>query len=103
MVAAQTRGLIKDPHPVNLDCAIRRQARLSLATEPEEAQLEAAHVSKFPYESKCSLLSLVAHGLDLLGRGLHHIVAGRALDSVLVRIVIDDRQRAAEVVKWRRR
>jgi len=38
-----------------------------------------------------------------LGRGLHQVVAGRTLHSVLVRIVVDDRMLAAEIIERRRR
>src|SRR5579871_772416 len=41
-------------------------------------------------------------GYFLRGR-LHDVVARRTLDAVLIRVVINDRVLAAEIVEWRRR
>src|SRR5207302_4431682 len=62
------------------------------------------------HKARFSALSLFSAVLVLLRslsgsfwRGLHQVVARGALHSVLIRIVINDRMYAAEVIEWRRR
>src|SRR2546430_17708872 len=48
-------------------------------------------------------LRLVLRSLNLFWRGLHHIVAPRAFNPILVGIVVNLRQLIAKIVMWRRR